>query len=80
MECAECESLQHRYESLTFAMARTRSELAIVEKLYDADAVERLKAEAQRIAAEQSQAREAVARHQETFHRSGKLSLAASTE
>lgn len=77
MECAECERLQMRYESLTFAVARVKSALGIAERSYDGDAIERLRGEARDVNEKQQEARAAVARHQQSVHQQGKAALAA---
>lgn len=68
MECNECDNLLFHYESLTFAAARTGSTLEIAERMYDAEAVQRLTLEARRLAARQRDARAALARHRNSAH------------
>ena len=70
MECAECDNLLSRYESLTFAAARKESSLQIAERTYDLAAVERLTVEVHDLAAKQRDARAALAGHRTSVHQS----------
>ena len=68
MECAECDNLLCHYESLTFATARIESTLEIANRMYDVEAVQRLTLEAYHLAAQQRDARAALARHRNSVH------------
>ena len=68
MDCADCDNLLSHYESLTFSVARIENCLEIAERMYDVDAVQRLKVEVQQLTARQQNVRGALARHRDAAH------------
>ena len=69
MDCTECDNLHSHYESLTFAITRAESALAIADRMYDLDASIRLTAELHGLAEMRREARTALDVHRSTVHR-----------
>jgi hypothetical protein len=78
MDCAECDNLHCHYESLTFAITRAESALAIADRMYDVDASMRLTVELQTLTEMRSEARAALDLHRNAVHRIPAAALAVS--
>jgi hypothetical protein len=77
MECAECDNLRCHYESLTFAIARAESALAIADRMYDLEASMRLTSELEGLSEMRREARAALDEHRNAVHRVTVAALAA---
>jgi hypothetical protein len=78
MDCAECDNLHCHYESLTFAITRAESALAMADRMYDLDASMRLTLELQALTEMRREARTALDLHRNAVHRLPMVALTVS--
>jgi hypothetical protein len=77
MDCAECDNLMWRCDSLARAADRTETALEIADRTFDVTGTRRLTIEANFLTESLCDARAALAKHRQGSHVIGQLAYAA---
>jgi hypothetical protein len=77
MECAECDNLMWRCDSLARAADRTETALDIADRTFDVTGTRRLTIEAQFLTESLYDARATLAKHRQASHSVAQLAYAA---